>query len=469
MSLWIEYAYRHPVRVSFLVAIIARGLAIILGSIIVDGVLIPDEMQYIELAAAASDGRLSENFWPGYGQEFFASTRTFMLPLTGLFWLFGPWRIVGQVFSAVIGALVAAVTTATAGNVVRRPFDLLAGLIVALLPSQVLFSSAVLRESLIWLLLATLAWIIGFTHNEYFTHRLVLQFLAAGLVFVALADVREQTAILALWSLASALMYRHYRRPLRVIGVVALLLVAPTLAGMGIGGEEYIGASLHRLGSAYTYQAINADTGFLGLQGGVVSEGSGGVVSEGCDSREINGNTMSLDVRSFSWKLLERDTSTTICIRDWNGNSIVVDNSVGSNLKRLPRGLINTLVRPYPWEFRAISSLSVSDGSSVAGTVSWAKLFAGLESFVWVVLYLLALVGVWGSRGKFAEMMFPIFIIVSISLSGAIVHGNLGTAFRHRGQFLFALAILASGGVQVIGDRQKDTQGAGSGGCSLPS
>ena len=42
--------------------------------------------------------------------------------------------------------------------------------------------------------------------------------------------------------------------------------------------------------------------------------------------------------------------------------------------------------------------------------------------------------------------------IVTIGLSGAISHGNLGTAFRHRGQMFFALAVLAMGGVQAVVD-----------------
>ncbi len=39
-------------------------------------------------------------------------------------------------------------------------------------------------------------------------------------------------------------------------------------------------------------------------------------------------------------------------------------------------------------------------------------------------------------------------------MSGAVTHGNLGTAVRHRGQILFALAILSAGGLQAIADRR---------------
>jgi len=46
--------------------------------------------------------------------------------------------------------------------------------------------------------------------------------------------------------------------------------------------------------------------------------------------------------------------------------------------------------------------------------------------------------------------LFPSLLIFLIALSGAVSHGNLGTAFRHRGQMMFALAVLATGGIQAI-------------------
>jgi len=69
-------------------------------------------------------------------------------------------------------------------------------------------------------------------------------------------------------------------------------------------------------------------------------------------------------------------------------------------------------------------------------------------------LYGLSGYGIWKQREHIALMVFPVLLIVTISVSGAVSHGNLGTAFRHRGQILFALAILSAGGLQVIADRR---------------
>jgi hypothetical protein len=70
------------------------------------------------------------------------------------------------------------------------------------------------------------------------------------------------------------------------------------------------------------------------------------------------------------------------------------------------------------------------------------------------VLYGLSGYGIWKHREHFAQVLFPVLLIVAMAVSGAVTHGNLGTAFRHRGQILFALAILSAGGLQAIADRR---------------
>jgi len=108
-------------------------------------------------------------------------------------------------------------------------------------------------------------------------------------------------------------------------------------------------------------------------------------------------------------------------------------------LSRLPRGLFNTMVRPLPWEIELSSP---------------EKFGAGLESPLWLVLYGLSGYCIWERRKRLASMVFPVLMAGTIAMTGAVTHGNLGTAFRHRGQVVFALAILSAGGLQAIADRR---------------
>jgi hypothetical protein len=132
-----------------------------------------------------------------------------------------------------------------------------------------------------------------------------------------------------------------------------------------------------------------------------------------------------------SGPLLDREGQDWMCVSDGSGGAILVDNRLRTSLSRIPRGLFNTMVRPLPWE---------------TGSSNPDRFGAGLESSLCLVLYGLSGYGIWKHREHITPMVFPVLLIGAIALSGAVTHGNLGTAFHHRGQILFALAILSAGG-----------------------
>jgi len=101
------------------------------------------------------------------------------------------------------------------------------------------------------------------------------------------------------------------------------------------------------------------------------------------------------------------------------------------------------MIRPLPWK---------------AGWSNPDRFAAGLELPFWILLYVFSTYGAWEQREHFRQLIFPALLFGSVAVSGAMVHGNLGTAFRHRGQVLFAVAILAVGGLQAVADRRKGRQ-----------
>ena len=125
-------------------------------------------------------------------------------------------------------------------------------------------------------------------------------------------------------------------------------------------------------------------------------------------------------------------------VRDDDGDLLLVDNRLTTSFERLPRGIYHTMIRPLPWE----------------STSTWGLKAAGFESPLWIIAYGLAGYGVWSLRRRFRQIAFPVLIFLAVSLSGAVTHGNLGTAFRHRGQVFFALALLVMAGVQALSGRR---------------
>jgi hypothetical protein len=127
-------------------------------------------------------------------------------------------------------------------------------------------------------------------------------------------------------------------------------------------------------------------------------------------------------------------------VRSFNGRGMLVDNSVSSNLSAVPQGLSAFFLRPFIWE-----------GGS--GNLRWAA----VEGLGWVVLYLFAL----RSSGRMWVQHRGLFVFGSTWLLGiggvaSMTQGNLGTAFRHRGQILWLVVVMACvGGEQVVNRRRR--------------
>ena len=135
-----ERAVEHPVLAVVVVSAAARlSVALVLNLFDIWS-LAPDALQYLALAEANADGRLEE-FWIGYGTSLYGTTRSFSGQLWFLFELFGPYRLLGQLLAVFYGVLTAGLTVCLALRLLRPAFALLAGMIVAFLPSQIIFSS----------------------------------------------------------------------------------------------------------------------------------------------------------------------------------------------------------------------------------------------------------------------------------------------------------------------------------------
>jgi multidrug transporter EmrE-like cation transporter len=100
----------------------------------------------------------------------------------------------------------------------------------------------------------------------------------------------------------------------------------------------------------------------------------------------------------------------------------------GSDVEHLPAGLVAVLARPHLWE--ATDKIAVS--------------FARLENVAWFGLYAAALAGALRApRSVRRVVAYPAISGAGIVVVAALTQGNLGTAFRHRGQILWALVVVA--------------------------
>lgn len=469
-----DRALERPVSAVVAVALVVRASVVLVLEALDVPSFTPDELGYVDIASWQLDGRLNE-LWSGYGTTLYDSTKAFSWQVTQLVRLLGPVLLAPRLLSVVYGTVTAGVTVAIALHLVRRHFALLAGLFVALLPSQVLWSSVGLRESMIWAVLALMSLLVARAARSSGAGAIMLQAAGVGLLFVLVSWLRPHTAVGALWCAVAALAVPAGRRALRVAAAGSVFVVAPLLVGLTVGGIGLFIRSTDELGTVRSYMRMQAES-VIGepevLAPAVVEEpaselaaGVGSVLGTdsslteeplspggagdgmGAGAVGVEAGEPEVQVQPEVSHVIDRKSEIGEVeddyIVDYEGRKVVVKNDLRSNFSALLRGLPAVTVRPVPWE----SGLSRPARA------------AGFESVVWAALFAFAGIGVWARRREIVPVLYPILLVVGLTVSMSVSQGNLGTAVRHRGQILFALAVMAVVGIQHVVDRSRESAG----------
>jgi hypothetical protein len=387
---------RRPVLVAFTAALVVRATTAVVIAIGWGGSLFLDDATYSGMAQAAADGRLSSL---GAQQEWlYERTGTLLVPITGLYELLGPVKLAGELYVALLGATTAALTARLALEVVERRFALLAGLLVALLPSQVLWSSIILKDAAVWACLSGLAVVVAVGARST-GRRLALLAVVAASLLVLLGFLRLQTLEVACVALTLAMLVsERAQRPVRVAGAVAMLVCVPLVFGMGVAGAPFV--------------ARSRDPG-----------------------EQRAGNA-------------QQARSAVVAPTPADGHDVTSDDDVTGELSYLPKGLAVVALRPWPWE-------SSGGGVGVA--------LARVEALAWYPLVALALFGLGGAWRRRQALAFPILSGCAVLVMYGLTEGNLGTAYRHRGELVWAVVLLATlGAERLVHRRQASTRASSS-------
>jgi hypothetical protein len=360
----------------FVVALTLRVATAVVIYVGWGGTLFLDDAAYSRLATAAANGRLHQ--LGAYPELLYERTGTLTVPLTGLYEVFGTFELSGQLYVALLGALTAALVCRLAMEVVDRRFALLAGLIVALLPSQVLWSSLILKDAAVWATVTGLAVVVAVAGRTT-GRRLVPLAVATAALLALLGYLRLHSLEVACVAVVLAMLVsRREQRVFRVSVAVALLLCIPLAFGMGVAGEPFVSGAPN-LANQRARNAAHAQSA---------------VVPSSAD-----------------------DT----------GSGLV-------DVSYLPKGLTVIALRPWPWE--PSGSLGVT--------------LARLETLVWYPLLALAAVGLTTAWPRRRVLAFPLLYAGTMFVIYGLAEGNLGTAYRHRGEAVWAVALLAALGVERI-------------------
>lgn len=230
-----ERAERRPVLFVFVVALVVRTVAAIALTITVGmEEKFPDTVGYDALASVWASGTdLSHDFY-------FNRLGGYVLPLGVLYRLFGDHLFLGQMLAAVMGAVAAGLVSRLILEVSAARWALFGGLIVALFPSQVLWSSVALKDSTVWAITAGMALVVVWAGRSHGWRLAGCGVALAGLLFW-MGHLRWPTFIVASWALVvAAALSARTGRIIRVVGALVIASVVPWYVGTGAFGIEFI-------------------------------------------------------------------------------------------------------------------------------------------------------------------------------------------------------------------------------------
>ncbi len=252
--------------------------------------------------------------------------------------------------------------------------------------------------------------------------QLALLGLAAVTLLALLGFLRLHTLEIACVAIGGTVLLSPRPRPfLRLSGAAALLACVPLAFGMGVGGGSFV-ANSRDLGEQRSLNATQAATAVTAAPAGaaVTAAPAGARKAQTTPKQTSPTNSTAAPGRTSppeSAAPAEQTSPTT------------------SALRYLPTGVAILALRPWPWE----------TSSGHLGIY-----LARAETVIWYPLLLLAAVGmttVWRHRRTLA---FPVLAGGAILAMYGLTEGNLGTAYRHRGELVWVVALLAALGAARI-------------------
>jgi hypothetical protein len=418
-------AEEHVLALPFAVALVVRVIAAAGITAFQHGYLFPDESNYVDFGRLAASGHLTPAVDDGYGEQLFHQAASFMWPVTVLFKVFGPHVVVAALWAGLFGAVTAALVAALVSRALSRGWATVAGLAVAIFPSQVLWSSVVLRESMVWAGLAGAAIGILIFARARQWRSLAGATVLVGVSILSLAFLRSWAFLPAAWATAIAVWLFRPARPAPTRTLCALLcLLVPLASGLGVAGNRYVRDHGQQLGYERSVLAEGAKSAFvhpkLIAAPGSERKAKGGPTKVGPTGPTKVGPTATTVPVTVPSAVADED--------------LVVPSGFRNDLRALPTGFVAFALRPFPWQH--------GDGLSYD--------FAAAEELLYYPLYLLAVVGLVAYRRRRELIAFPIVVTVLITGIASVAEGNLGSAFRHRDQLFWAVAFFATLGANHL-------------------
>lgn len=398
----LKYGLEHPVRFIFLVALLIRIPIWLTISLFFDGHIFSDDLTYLNLVQGFGENGGAE--WDEYRSWLWSRSLSFLLPAGLVTKVIGFHPIVILLGSVLVGSALAALLTLLLTRHVSREVVLGVGLVVAVMPSQVLWSSLLLKDSYIALGMATLTYVLV-SKRKVDLSNYITSFVLIFLLLIFIQRIRVHTLMVVCIALVlTAVFSSEPRKILRTSFAVLMLALMPWLVNGDLGGVGYFETLTSGMDDQRLAGAAGANTAVVEVPNSNAPDASD--ASDASDSGTGN-------------RLLDE-------------------------VKYLPSGMKVMLLDPTVTQLNNSKSLYLP--------------FA--EHIIWYPALLLAIYGAVKIRKWSDDLIFMGFLFLGLSTMWALTEGNFGTAYRHRTEFVWIIFVFAAIGVQNVVNKLKDRKNA---------
>lgn len=190
------------------------------------------------MARDAAAGRTAT--WTAYEHWLYAYTATFLVPLTAVYALFGPVPIAGQLLVASVGSLTCVFSYHQVRRALTRGYAVAAALVVAVTPSQVLWSSLTMKDAFVWTTTAALGLVAAAGLAPKSPRRLAMIVAAAAVLLALIESLRPHTLVISAVALALTWFLPGQYRSARALAGVALVVLVPYAFGHGLAAQTLL-------------------------------------------------------------------------------------------------------------------------------------------------------------------------------------------------------------------------------------
>ena len=421
----------RPLWTVFVTALVVRLCVVALVALFADGYLFQDDHGYLQLAEQHTD---RSELWDAGSQRFWKTNLSFLAPISFLFDVVGPYPALAQSLQALAGAWTATCVTMLVGRHARPGISLGAGMVAALYPSQVLWSSLVLKDALVWMCLATIAVVIARWQESGDRVPFAIGSTGLLLLLLYLSHLRAHTLVTTCLALVVSVSWRP--SPLRLARIVIallFLLLIPLTVDAGLGGNRLWRIGLFGMEEQRQAGAVGAATALVEIPA----------------HTQLSLAQERVAALEAELKLARED------LENWIDQvESTIPATITDDLLYLPTGIRVMLVDPLPQHLGNNRNL----------------ILAFSEHLIWYPALLLCLLGLPSALRGSAELTFSSFVALGLLVMWALVEGNFGTAFRHKGEFVWAVLVFAGVGAEQLARRRSSLaerlQHSGSPNCS---